>query len=163
MSPLISLILSPHSWCCVLFIKKWVELCDINGLLSWRCDHADIQFSDTPRLHLSTPTEQFTSDRVTVLLEWTFSLSQIYYQCLPWNVSIFVVPDTEVTRGNMSAQLTLQYNTLYNVSLTQPGICGQPNQTEFIHLNYSKSLVITTVTGENGHNSGSNVIVLNCS
>ena len=69
-------------------------------------------------------------------------LSQIYYKRLLWNVSILVIPDTEVTIayyvGNMSAQLTLLYNTLYIVSLTQPDICGQLNQTEFIHLNYSK-------------------------
>ena len=32
----------------------------------------------------------------------------------------------------------LSYNTLYNVSITQPGICGQPNQTVFIELSYSK-------------------------
>ena len=39
----------------------------------------------------------------------------------------------------------LLYNTLYNVSITQPGICGQPNQTSFIKLSYSKYLLI----GEN--------------
>ena len=50
-----------------------------------------------------------------------------------------IVPDPEVDPfiGNMSIRLALPvlYNTLYNVSVTQPGICGQPNQTA---LNYSK-------------------------
>ena len=83
------------------------------------------------------------SDRITVQLEWTISLLQIYYQQLLQNVSIDVVPDNGVTvayTGNRTLQLTLQYNTLYNVSLTQPGICGQPNQTAFIGLKYMYSM-----------------------
>ena len=105
--------------------------------------------ADTPTLNLSiqSHSEHFISDSITVLLEWTTSLSQIYYQYLLQNVSILVIPDTEVTIAyiaNMNAQLTLQYNREYRVSVTQPGICGQPNQTAFIHLNYGKSIVITT-------------------
>ena len=79
------------------------------------------------------------SDRITIILEWVVLLSQIYYQQLLENVSINVVPDPEVTivyTGNRTLQLTLAYNTLYNVSLTQPGICGQPKQTTFIELKY---------------------------
>ena len=75
------------------------------------------------------------------LLELTLSNSLgRYQQLLLPNVSINIVPDPEVDPfiGNMSIQLTLPYNTLYNVSVTQPGICGQPNQTAFIELNYSK-------------------------
>ena len=89
--------------------------------------------------------ELFTSDRVSVILQWTLSLSQIYYQQLLQNVSITVVPDTGVTiayTGNRTLQLILPYNTLYNVSLTQPGICGQPNQTAFIELSYSKQYTV---------------------
>ena len=71
-------------------------------------------------------------------------LSQICYQQLLENVSINVirVPDPEVTivyTGNRTLQLTLAHNTLYNVSITQPGICGQSNQTMFIELKYSYS------------------------
>ena len=114
------------------------------GIFSWYpCVMYD--FSDTPRLNLSVQShsEEFFSDRVlvTVLLEWTISLSQIYYQQLLRNVSVDIAPDPEVIMTNienMSVQLTLQYNTLYNVNITQPGICGQPNQTTFIQLNYSK-------------------------
>ena len=59
------------------------------------------------------------------------------------SVCILVVPAPGVTiasKGNTSVQLSLQYNTLYAVSVThdQPDICGRPNQTAFIHLNYSK-------------------------
>ena len=87
--------------------------------------------------------EQFTSDRVMVTLKWTLSTSQIYYQQLLQNVSISVVPDLEMAIlfiGNMSVQLTLQYNSLYNVSVTQPGFCGRFDQTISIDLNYSKML-----------------------
>ena len=76
------------------------------------------------------------------ILEWTLSNSLgRYQQLLLPNVSINIVPDPEVEImlfGNMSTKVTLHYNTLYNVNLTQPGVCGQPNQTAFIELNYSK-------------------------
>ena len=78
-------------------------------------------------------------ERITIQLEWTVLLSQIYYQQLLPNTSIYVVPDPEVDiayTGNRTLQLILQYNTLYNVSITQSGICGQPNQTAFIELEY---------------------------
>ena len=48
------------------------------------------------------------------------------------SVLIHVVPDPEMTTvntGNRTLQLTLLYDKRYNVSITQPGICGQPNQT----------------------------------
>ena len=67
--------------------------------------------------------------------------SMTYYrqQLLP-NISINVVPDIWLDAlliGNMSVQImSLQYNTLYNVSLIQPGICGQPNQSASIELSY---------------------------
>ena len=88
------------------------------------------------RLHLA----QLMSERITVLLEWTVLLSQIYYQQLLPNVSITVVPDPvmiTIYTGNRTLQLTLAYNTLYNMSLTQPGICGQPSQTAFMMYMYS--------------------------
>ena len=78
-------------------------------------------------------------ERITVQLEWTVLPSQIYYQQLLQNVSVHVVPDPEMTTvniGNRTLQLTLLHNTPYNVSITQPGICGQPNQTAFIELKH---------------------------
>ena len=76
-----------------------------------------------------------------VVLEWTLSNSPSYYQQLVRNVSVNVFPHLEMITtfiGNMSIQLALSYNTLFNVSVTQPGICGRPNQTVFIELSYSK-------------------------
>ena len=62
---------------------------------------------------------QLMRERITVYLEWTVLLSQIYYQLLLQNVSVRVVPDPEMTTvnmGNRTLQLTLLYNTLYNVT-----------------------------------------------
>ena len=74
-----------------------------------------------------------------IILEWTLSnLLGRYQQLLLLNVSVRVVPNPETKFtfiGSMSIQLTLFYNTL---SLTQPGIRGQSNQTAFIELHYSK-------------------------
>ena len=96
----------------------------------------------TAVLNIQLQSEEFLSERVVVLLEQTLSNSNHYQRLLP-NASANVSPLTEVEimfTGNMSIQLTLAYNTLYNVSITQPGICGRPNQTAFIKLNYSKYL-----------------------
>ena len=89
---------------------------------------------------------QLMRERITVQLEWTVLLSQIYYQQLLQNVSVHVVPDPKMTTvhtANRTLQLTLLYNTLYNVSITQPGICGQSNQTAFIELKYLYSTYYT--------------------
>ena len=79
-----------------------------------------------------------------VILEWTISKSLSHYQqLLLLNISISVVPNPEteiIFIGNMSIHLSLPYNTLYNVSVTQPGICGQPNQMAYVELNYSKQI-----------------------
>ena len=107
------------------------------------------KFSDTSPAKpyiLPRSEPEFLSGRVVVNIEWTISNPLGCYQhlLLP-NVSISVVPDPEaevVDVGDMSIQLTLSYNTPYNVSITQPGICGQPNQTAFIELKYSKSSYI---------------------
>ena len=104
------------------------------------------KFSDTPPaiLSIQSHSEQFLDDRIVVILEWTLSNSLgRYQQLLLPNVSINIVPDSEVEivfSGNMSAQLSLSYNILHNVSITQPGICEQLNQTAFIELSYSKQI-----------------------
>ena len=62
-----------------------------------------------------------------------------YHQQLLQNISVDIAPDIgpdAVLTANMSVQLMLSYNTLYYVSVTQRGICGQANQTAFIELNY---------------------------
>ena len=86
------------------------------------------------------------SSRVVVILEWTLSdtLGR-YQQLLLPNASVSVVPSPEMEIfmfiRSTSIQVTLSYNILYNVSVTQPGICGQPSQTASIKLNYSKRIL----------------------
>ena len=86
--------------------------------------------------------EQFSSDGISVVFKWNVSNILIYYQQLLQNVSINVVPGLVPITETGTFQLMLLYNTLYNVSITQPGICGQPNQTILIKLSYSKYLLI---------------------
>ena len=88
---------------------------------------------------------QFSSDRVTVVLEWTLLSSLSHYPQLLRDVSVSIVPDSEVEMlllGNTSVHLTLLYNTLYNVSIIQPATCEQLSQAAFIELKYSKFIVI---------------------
>ena len=84
--------------------------------------------------------EQFSSDGVTVTLEWTLLNSQDYYQQLLQNVSINVNPplDNVMFTGNSRVQLVLSYNTLYNVSVTQNSTCEWLIRTTFLEFNYSK-------------------------
>ena len=91
-------------------------------------------------LNVQRLSEQLLSGGIFIVLEWNVSNVQIYHQ---QNVSIAVVPHPIVLihLGNMTLQLMLLYKTLYNVSLTQPGICGQPNQTAFIELNSNILLI----------------------
>ena len=80
-----------------------------------------------------------------MIVEWTLSNLQINYQQLLLSISVDVNPQTKVTFiRNVSIQLTLQYNTLYNVSVTQHSICRQLTQSTFIELNYSKLHVCTS-------------------
>jgi hypothetical protein len=84
--------------------------------------------------------EQFSSDAVTVALEWTLLDSQIYYQQLLSNVSVNANPQLNnvIFTGNMRVQLTLSYNTLYNVNVTQHSACQQLIRTELLELDYGK-------------------------
>ena len=102
----------------------------------------------TAVLSIQLQSEEFLSNRVVILLEWTLSNSNRYQRLLP-NTSANVFPLTEVEItfiGSMSIQLTLAYNIQYNVSITQPGICGQPNQTSFLELSYSMQRYIIIIT-----------------
>ena len=109
--------LHDHPWC------LYHSLCCFSGNVN----------SINSVLAVWTLYEQFLSDGISIVLEWNISNVQIYHQM---NVSIAVVPSpiAVMHARNRTLQLILSYNTLYNVSLTQPGICGQPNQTSFIEL-----------------------------
>ena len=91
-------------------------------------------------LSVRSCSEDFSSSRLTVNLEWTFLNSQTYYQQLLRNVSVEADPrlSNVMFTGNMRAQLTLSYNTLYNVSVTQHSICQQLIRTKALLLNFSK-------------------------
>ena len=99
--------------------------------------------AQTTKLSVQLQSEQFSSDRVMVILEWTLSDLLSRYPQLLQNVSVVVVPDLKVEIsvmfiGNTSVQLTLLYNTLYNVSIIQPATCEQLSQTAVLELNYSE-------------------------
>ena len=77
-------------------------------------------------------------------MEWILLNSQLYYQQFLHNVSISADPPLNnlMFIGNMKAQLTLSYNTMYNVSITQYSTCQQLVRTKSLLLNYSKLYVI---------------------
>jgi hypothetical protein len=91
-------------------------------------------------VYIGSRSEQFSSDAVTVTLEWFLLNSQNYYQLLLSNITVTADPrpNNVMFTGNMSAQLTLSYNTQYNVSVTQHSTCQQLIRTKFLLLNYSK-------------------------
>ena len=95
-------------------------------------------------LSIRSNSEDFSSDVVTVSLEWTLFNKQIYYQQLLRNVSVSAdpQPNSVMLTGNMRAHLMLSYNTLYNVSVTQHSTCQQLIWTKFLELKYSKPFII---------------------
>ena len=98
-------------------------------------------------LSVQSDPEQFSRDGVTVNLEWTLLNSQDYYQQFLQNVIVNVdpPPDNIMCTGNMRVQLTLSYNTLYNVSVTQNSTCERLYRTTFLELNYSKLYIYVSV------------------
>ena len=91
--------------------------------------------------------EQFSRNGVTVNLEWTLLNSQAYYQQFLQNIIVNTdpPPDNIMSTGNMRVQLTLSYNTLYMVSVTQTSTCERLNRTTFLELNYSKLYIHVSV------------------
>ena len=80
--------------------------------------------------------EIFGMERVSVSLQWT----QEIHQGLFVSYSISVLPVVGVmiaVMSNTRANLSVPYNTLYNVSIVA-GVCGQRNSTTYIELNYGK-------------------------
>ena len=71
-----------------------------------------IRYTDL-KIECSVTIRQFSSDRVTDVLEWTLSNSISQYPQLLQNVSVSVVPDLVVEMlliGRTSVRLTLLYN-----------------------------------------------------
>ena len=74
--------------------------------------------------------ELFGTDGVTVTLEWTQNNS--------YNIS--VDPYLPVNSfGNKSIQLSVSYNTMYNVSVTSLGVCGQ---NDVLELYYGEPVIM---------------------
>ena len=94
----------------------------------------------TLELSVESNPEHFSSDGVSVTLEWTLLNSQVYYQQLLQNIIINTDPpvDNIMFTGSMSVQLTLSYNTQYSVSITQNSTCERLIRHTFLELNYSK-------------------------
>ena len=106
-------------------------------------DH-EYKYPNPELLSIQSHSELFSSDNITVVFEWNASNLQIYHQQLLQNVSINVLPDPVAilayTGNRIFQPICCIIFYIANVSLTQPGICGQPNQTVFIELSYSKHL-----------------------
>jgi hypothetical protein len=67
---------------------------------------------------------EFETDGVTVTLEWD-KLNPLY------SVNVTVTPETQVNISGSTAQLTVAYNVMYNVSIMISYLCGQNNVTVF--------------------------------
>ena len=74
--------------------------------------------------------EIFGLERVTISLKWTQGIHQ---GLLVFYIIVIVTPMISNTRVN----ITLAYNTPYNVSVVAD-FCGQRNSTTLIELNYGE-------------------------
>ena len=91
-------------------------------------------------LGVQSDSEEFLSDGVIVNLEWTLLNSQSYYQQFLHNISVTVEPQLNnvIFTENMRVQLTLSYNTLYNVTITQNSVCQTLIRTMSFERIYSR-------------------------
>ena len=78
-------------------------------------------------------TEEYRADGVSVVVEWTQQESVSY------NVTIIPMVPVIIHTGSTSVQLTVSYNTEYNVSLEASAVC-QSIVSSNITLFYGKSL-----------------------
>ena len=65
---------------------------------------------------------EFETDGVMITLEWD-ELNPLY------SVNVTVVPETRVNISGNTAQLTVTYDVMYNVSIMISHLCGQDNVT----------------------------------
>ena len=87
--------------------------------------------------------EVFRMDKVTISLQW---MQEVYQE---WFVSynIIILPqldpmaDVVTMINSMRANLTLLYNTPYNVSVVAD-LCGQRNSTTLSEIYYGEYLII---------------------
>ena len=85
-------------------------------------------------MNISTTSEQFGHDAVSVTLQWIpASFNSLY------SYNVIVDPQVQLQfNGSTRVQLTLSYNTLYNVSVVATHLCGQNtnNMITFVELYY---------------------------
>ena len=72
-----------------------------------------------PELNVRERHIEFETDGVTITLEWV----ELY------SVNVTVVPATQVNISRSTAQLTVTYDVMYNVSIMISHLCGQNNVT----------------------------------
>ena len=74
--------------------------------------------------------KQFGVDNVTVILEWIHENATSY--------TLSTIPQVAIRNQTTSVQMTLSYNTLYNVSVVAT-LCGQ-NTTIVSVLSYGETI-----------------------
>ena len=77
-------------------------------------------------LHISS--EEFQLDKVTITVEWVQQFNAIY------KVKVMPAPQVPIFFKSTSCQLTILYNTEYNLSVEAFDLCK--NATSMIGLNY---------------------------
>ena len=93
----------------------------------------------TPEVHIFP--EVFGMDKVTISLQW---MQEIYQEWLvSYNIIILSqlnpMADVVTMINSERANLTLRYNTLYNVSVVAD-LCGQRNSTTLSEIYYGEYL-----------------------
>ena len=73
-----------------------------------------------PELNVQERLIEFEDVGVRITLEWN-ELNPLY------SVNFTVVPETRVNISGSTAQLTVNYNVMYNVSVMISHLCGQNN------------------------------------
>lgn len=90
----------------------------------------------------STEVLQYSSDDATVMLTWTPEHAYgVFY-----NVSIIPLASILYYTGDTSVQLTVAYNTLYNVSVVATR-CGQNSTVVELKLGNNHTIKILSLTG----------------
>lgn len=94
----------------------------------------DIQYVPT----LTVLSEEYESDNITIIVEWASPLQQAYVATI-MSYSLGISPPVHLMfTGRSSAQLTILYNTVYNLSIVATNLC-RPNATAFLILNYGEA------------------------
>ena len=97
-----------------------------------------IDFQYTPILSVSDVL--YNADTVTVTVEWTQHEGVMY--------TARVSPSTPIiTTGYTSRQVTISYNTKYNLTVEAAPVC-RPNSTTSVLLHYGEIIIVATITAQ---------------